>query len=483
MKENKFLAKLAKLKPYGIAVAFLCLEMVAFIGFALGHNFILYGALAIVISILLALVTYKEITKDGIVSYGLFLFPLVIFSILSAISTYPVAGLGAIGVPNAVFIPLTLIFLSICGYLVSRVQKFDTSKILLVIYGSLGLFVLVNLIATMIYYVPFYTLIYKNSFIVYEGEPSPVPIGQMAYMLYGFKFMEVSLYYWRLFPAILSTSLLATLFIKFKENKKVFLIYLSLGLLGLISLLFTISKYTLLTDLLLIVLFICLIISFKLPKSRKIIKIGVITVGILFVVALVVVMINAQSNLAFADSLKGIIEGNELLNRLFNTNRFIKPINEVFDSIFTSYKIFGLGLGSFAVPDSNLSIVSSTDTICWFVDSFNTSGIFGAIFIAVFIVLVGRKIIEYFKTSTDLDVNKILLIGFIVATLGYMFVGYDSTPLIYYEYDITNPFYMFPPFLLTIFLISYMFGQISLKKENKLENKNTEEVKDEEISL
>jgi hypothetical protein len=96
---------------------------------------------------------------------------------------------------------------------------------------------------------------------------------------------------------------------------------------------------------------------------------------------------------------------------------------------------------------------------------------------------VGRKIIEYFKTSTDLDVNKVLLIGFIVATLGYMFVGYDSTPLIYYEYDITNPFYMFPPFLLTIFLISYMFGQISLKKENKLENKNTEEVKDEEISL
>ena len=470
MKENKILTKLKNFKSYGLVLAFLCLEMLAFIGFALGHNFILYGSLAGVIAVLLILVTFKEITKEGIVSYALFLFPLVIFSILSAISTYPIVSEGDVGLPNAIFIPITLIFLSLSGYLVSKVHKFDTSKLMLVVYGSLAVYVLVNLIVTLVYYVPFYTLIYQNSFIFYDGKPSPVPVGSMAYMLYGFKFLEVSVTYWRLFPAILSTALIALFFIKFKENKKVFIAYLIMGLLGLISLIFTISKYNLLTDIFLVLFLATLLVAYKFPKSRKLIKYGVIGAGILFVIALVIVIINAQEDASFATGLQNIIASNELLSRLLNTNRFITPINEVFNGIFNSYKLFGLGIGSFVIPESS-GLVVGAETICWFVDSFNTSGVFGALFIAIFVVFTGRKIIEYFKKGNDLDVNKMLLIGFIIGTLGYMFVGFDSTPLIYYV-D-TNPFYMFPPFLTTIFLISYMYGNT-----NKLTSSETKEVKE-----
>lgn len=479
MEQKDISKKKFNLKSYGMIVAFLCLEMLAFIGFALGNNFILYGLLAIVIAILLFLVTFRQFKKDGFVSYAIFLFPLVVFSILSAISTYPIVSVGAIGLPNAIFIPLTLVFLSLAGFLVSKVHNFETSKMMLVVYGSLAVFVLINLITTMIYYVPFYTLIYKNSFIVYEGKPSPVPIGSMAYMLYGFQFVEVSIYYWRLFPAILSTSVVALFFIDFKNNKKVFAAYATMAFLGIISLIFTVGKVTILTDLFMIVFLAALVISFKVPKSRKIIKYGVFAIGIAFILALILVIINAQSNASFAAGLQNVIASNELLNRLLNTNRFISPINEVLDGLFTGYKILGLGIGSFIVPDSTGMVVGS-ETICWFVDSFNTSGIFGALFIAVFVVFAGKKIMEYFNSDCDSQLNKILLIGFIIATLGSMFVGYDSSPLIYYNN--LNPFYMFPPFLIAIFLISYMFGRVELKTKVQ-ETENKEELKDEQISI
>ena len=61
---------------YGTVVAFLCLEVLAFISFSLAHNFILYGSLAIVLAILLFIVTFRQIKKDGIATFAYFGFPL-----------------------------------------------------------------------------------------------------------------------------------------------------------------------------------------------------------------------------------------------------------------------------------------------------------------------------------------------------------------------------------------------------------------------
>ena len=103
----------------------------------------------------------------------------------------------------------------------------------------------------MIYYVPFYTLIYKDYYTFYNGKPSPAPIGKTAYMLFGFQVQEVSTTYWSLFPTLLSTSVIALFFIKYKENKKIFILYACFAALGFISLLFTISKMALISDFLL----------------------------------------------------------------------------------------------------------------------------------------------------------------------------------------------------------------------------------------
>ena len=148
---------------YGTVVAFLCLEVLAFLSFTLAHNYILYGSLSFVLAILLFIVTFRQIKKDGIATFAYFFFPLFVFGLLSALSPFVRESDGAIGLVNGIFIPITLTFAALCGFFVSHVQKFDLQKVFLVIYGALAVFVLINFIATMVYYVPFYTLHYSDT--------------------------------------------------------------------------------------------------------------------------------------------------------------------------------------------------------------------------------------------------------------------------------------------------------------------------------
>ena len=60
------------LTTYGTVVGFLCLEVLAFISIYLGHSFLLYGILSLVLVVLLLLVTFRQIKKDGITTFAFF---------------------------------------------------------------------------------------------------------------------------------------------------------------------------------------------------------------------------------------------------------------------------------------------------------------------------------------------------------------------------------------------------------------------------
>lgn len=456
---------------YGIVVAFLCLEVLAFLGLSLGHNFILYGSLSIALALLLLLVTFRQIKKDGIATFAFFLFPLFIYGLLSALSVFVTESDGAIGLANGIFIPITLTFLALSGYLVSNVKGFDIQKALLVIYGSLGVFVLINLIITMIYYVPFYTLIYKDYYIFYDGKPSAAPIGSTAYMLFGFQILEVSVRYWSLFPTMLTTAGIALFFLDFKKNKKVFIAYVAFTFLGFISLLFTISKYALISDFLLLVVMAGVVVYAKFPQVRNIFKYIIFGgLGIFFILC-IILFLNAQT-WGWTSGMRNAIANNGLLNRLFNTNFLASGISAILWESLNLGKLFGSFVGTVAGTGYG---VNQQLAGTWIFDNVLTSGLFGAIFFDFALFIGLRQMMKYYQNSRDLAVNKNLILGFVITLFVICGILYEGTPLI--NSNNLFPIYMFAPFLIAIFLIGYTFKEEKVEKEKPQEK---EEVKYEE---
>ncbi len=473
MEKEKTTKKIFNASTYALVVAFLCLEVLAFISFSLAQNYILWGSLSLALAILLFLVTFRQIKKDGVANFAYFLFPLFVYGLLSALSPFVTQSNGAIGIANGVFIPITFTFIALCGFFSGHIKGFDLQKVFLVVYGALAVYVLINFIATMVYYVPFYTLIYSNSYIYFDGRPSSVPIGQTAYALFGFEILEVSLVYWSLFPSILLSSCIGLFFIKYKNNKKLFLTYLSFTIMGGICLLFTISKESLIGDLVLILSLGLIVLAMKFKKSHKPIKITLLVLLILFLLGCILLALNAQTNWAFLEPMQNAISNNSFLNRLFNTNRFVKPVISILWEMFNFGKIFGSFVGY--VLDAKLGFVEQNLSGYSIFDNLLTSGLFGSLFLILGFVFCIKQMLNYLNKDIDLPVNKWLLVSYVFITLTIVFFAYDGTPLV--NADNLYPVYMFTPLLISIFLISYTFRFVkepnTIKNEEVIEDEKT----------
>ena len=453
------------LRVFGTVLAFLSLEVLAFIGFNLGHSFLLFAILSLVLAGLLVGATFRQIKKDGITTYLFFLFPLVIFGILTALNGFNYYSIGAIGTAQSIFVPIGLLGVGLSGFLSSYLKQFKIKYALLVVYCSLGLFVLINLLITMIYYVPFYTLIYRDYYIFYDGRPSPVSVGNIAYMLYGFKFKEVSLLYWSLYPSILMTSVIPLFFIKFKENKREFLIYAGLAFIAFISLLFTISKITLITDLVLILGIALIIVGAKFKGSRSILNVMMITIGVIALAFILVLFVNAQTNWGFTSGIRGIISGNGLLDRVFNKNRYSSAVSTVFQDLFSTFKLFGCPVGGiFSDYPNNVPQILSN---MWLFDNLMSSGLFGAFFFLGALIIGIRRLFKYLNKGTDEDYIRFTIAGLVLGFLVISMILFDAYPLIYSEK--MAPFYTVAPLLLCVFFLGYAFNHTLQLEPNKQE--------------
>ena len=467
-------------ETYGTVVSFLCLEILAFLSFNLGHSFMLYGILSIVLVICLGLVTFRQINKDGITSYVFFLFPLFVYGLLTALSVFNTYSLGAIGIANSVFVPIALSFFALAGFLSFYTKGFKIRLALIVIYSSLALFVLINLIVTMIYYVPFYTLIYRKYYAYYLGSPSSVPIGSMAYMLFGFKISEVSLEYWSLFPSILLSAAVPLFFLKYKENKREFLIYVACTAIAGLSLLITISKITLLSDFALICLLAMIICTGRFIKCRSFLNGFIIGIGAVFGIVILIMFLNAQTSWGQLAGFRKAISSSSLLSRLFNTNRFAQLINTELRDLFMVtkdsagnliiFKLFGVPvyLDMINYPNFETQVLSGI----WIFDNLITSGLFGAIFFLVAIVVGIRRLFLYIAKSSDYDADKYPITGFVFTVLFISLILYDNSPLIYF--DRLVPIYTSTPLLVSVFLLSYAFNS-SLNTSKVKEEKEANE--------
>ena len=219
----------------------------------------------------------------------------------------------------------------------------------------------------------------------------------MAFALLGFSISEVSVEYFSLFPSLLLTAFIPLYFLKFKQNKTIFMLYLGYSVLGLFSLLTTVSKTTLVSDVLVFVIVLLVLLFSKLNWKGKVLKIVSIVFGSLFLLGLVVLFLNAQEGASgiFA-TLQNFIANNSILNMLFNTNRFAASYNKILNALLTTNStgdfiyLFGF------YPTYNVPVSNS-----WLFDNLMTSGIFGFLFFAVFLVLGVRHMLIYYRDSDD----------------------------------------------------------------------------------
>ena len=462
--------KLSKLHKYGAAISFLAMEIFALIAFSFGNNYVLYGALSLALLILLIIFNIKEITVDGVSSIALFFLPLFLFTVITAVGVYMRSHVyaGHYSMAELIFIPLGLLPMAFSGYMLSIDRTFKISTFLVVIYSALGILSLVNLGVNLVNFGPFYSLIYKDYYMYYGGAISEVAVGDMAYVLEGFKFIEVRMERYLLFPSLLLTSSIALLFISPKE-RRLFFTYVAFSVVGLFSLIFVPTLKALIVVVLVLLIDAVIFLLKKFAVVRKPAK-YVLYVGLALTVLLaLVIVLNNQSKIPFVHN---ITANNSFLNRLFNTNGYVSKINPLVFDVLCSDNFLG-----FAVDKSDIYSLYPPElhmSGCFYFDTFMTSGVIGviAIMFALFIGLKGFK--KYFLSEKDNFYSKAVLVSLVVFYLIYIGLFNNTEYGIFYK--IYQPVFISGPFMIVVFILSYVLGRTYEAKDPVKEETPAEEV-------
>ena len=134
MEANAKEKKKFDLSNYGKAVCFLLLEILAVLSFSLGSSFIFMAILAFLILVFIILVTFRQIKSDVIATMGFFLFPLLIFALLSVLSYFKYDEYFIMyNSPWLFTIPIGLICFAASGYLINLTGAFKIRYALIVI--------------------------------------------------------------------------------------------------------------------------------------------------------------------------------------------------------------------------------------------------------------------------------------------------------------------------------------------------------------
>ena len=435
---------------FAIIGSFLVLELLAFAGFSLANSVILYGACGLVIAVLVYLGTKVDFAGKGFSSFGLFLIPLFIYTLLLLISGFS----SSFSVVENLFVPIALLSFGCVGALVREQKEFKLSTALLVIYGSLAVLVLISYFWTMVQYKPFYTITYSDYYHYYNGTRSPVPVGETAYFLIGFSLEQVSIEYFSLFATLLATSVAALFFINPKEDKKTFTLYSIFAFVGILPLITMPTKMTILMDVLFIIVLAIVICIVKFKNFLKTFKYVGFTI------------------LGLAAFLILIFFANALLDRLFNTNRFVSKYFEIVSDFFKNINlIFSNGVGEVKFLGFGYNEGSfSTDSIL--IDNFMMSGFLGTIVFIVFVVFGCISLFKFVKNEKIPQLHKVILLGFVATFFAYSILSYDMQPYIYFSDYI--PFYFSGPFMIVMFMFGYTFNITKQEDETQFVVQNDE---------
>ena len=466
--------RLSKLHKYGAAISFLAMEIFALIAFSFGDNFVIYGSISLALLVLLIIFNIAEIKIEGVSSIALFFLPLFLFTVITAFGVYSRshAYRGDYSTAELVFIPLGLLPMSFSGYLLSIDKNFKISTFLVVIYTALGVLSLVNLTVNLVNFGAFYTVLYKGYHMYYGGVMSEVTVDQMAYTLEGLKFIEVKMAHYVLYPALLLTSSAALLFLSPKQEKRMFVIYCVFVFISALSLILVPSKLGLELVILIGLIDLVIFLLKRFNALRKPASYVLTVVLVLGALGFLFIVLNNQSAIPFVHNLTS---GNSFLNRLFNSNRYALKYNPLVTDVFSGDKFLGFAVNNMIQQEE----VHMTGSFLF--DFFMTSGVIGVIAFIFALVIGFKGFKKYFVNCDEKFYIKAVLITFVVFYI--IFIGYFSDNEYGIYYSIFKPVYMTGPFMLMVFIFSYVLAKGGIKKEKKEEMVSSEEVQAEEVTV
>ena len=441
--------KLLLLSRFSAAITFLALEFFALMAFNYSGSFILFGALSLAVTLLLVLFNIGEIKSKGLSNIGLFFVPLFLFVLLTALGNYSVAHakVGDFSYAELVFIPLGILPMAFTGYLLSIDKHFKIKTFLIVIYSALAVYCAINLLYNIVNFGAFYPIFYKGFYLYYNGIKSELPVNDFAYTLEGFKFIEVEMNHYVLFPALLLSSSVMLIYLSPRKEKVIFITYSAFTLVSLLSLVFVPSILSLASIIIVALLDLVIFVGKRFVKTRKVFKYVLYALIVLFVLGYLVYILNSQS---ITSGIGEAIAGNGLLNRLFNNNRFARVYNNVIIDIFSGSKFLG-----FAVNELAVDIYEEVHLSGGFIfDTYMTSGVLGALGLFIFIGLGLHSFKKYFHLHGDEFHLQAALLLFVLVFVGYSAFFNSGEYALYYR--VYKPIYLTAPFMIMVFVLSYV---------------------------
>lgn len=454
--------KLKLLNKYNAAVTFLALEFFALMAFNYGGSYLLFGALSLSLSVLLALFNIKDIKSQGLFNFLLLLIPLFIFAILTALGTYSRAHafVGDFSTAELIFVPLGLLGMAFNGYILSLDKNFKLKTFLTVIFAALAVYVLINLIYNLIAFGAFYPIRLKGYYLYYNGIKSSLPVNDFAYTLEGFKFIEVEMNHYVLYPLLLLSSSVLLLYLSPKKERLTFIIYSVFTFIALISLIFVPSVLSLASIVVVAILDLIIYLSKRYLGCRKVFKVILIVFLVLFISGFVLIIVNNQSIFA---GIHNVLAKVGLFNKILNTNGKIAPYNEVVTDIFSGSKFLG-----FVVQEIASGVFEEVHLSGGFIfDSFMTSGVIGALGLFVFIWAGFKSYKKYFKLHLDDFALQAASLLFLILFIGFSAFFNKGEYALYYK--IYRPLYLTSPFMIMVFIFTYVFSKTANHVEPKKE--------------
>ena len=452
--------KLKLLNRYSAAITFLAFEFFALIAFNYSGSFVLFGALSLALCVLLVIFNIGEIKSKGLSNVALFFIPLFIFTLLTAVGNYNTVHtkvFGHFSWAETVFIPLGLLPMAFNGYLLSIDKNFKIKTFLIVIYSALAIYVLINFVYNLISFGAFYPVIYKGYYLYYSGIKSELPVNEFAYVLEGFKFVEVKMSHYVLYPLLLSSSSVMLLFTSPRKEKGYFFTYLAFSVLAVLALTFIPSILSLAGLGVVAILLLVIYLSKTYVKTRKAFKFILIAIVVLFILAYLFYVIAVSTGIS--NSFTG------LLNKIFNTNKFARKINPILINLFSSSKFLGF-YGNQTAP----SIIEEVNLTGFFIfDTFMTIGVIGAVAIFSFIFLGFKSFKKYFYSHKDEFRLQATLLLFLITFVAYSAFFNEGEYTLYYS--LYKPLYLTAPFMIMIFMFSYVICKCRVDESIKAEAK------------
>ena len=453
------------LGKYSAAITFLAFEFFALIAFNYSGSFALFGALSLALCALLILFNFAEIKLNGLSNVGLFFIPLFLFILLTGFGTYSIAHTkyGDFSWAETVFIPLGLLPMAFNGYMLSIDKHFKIKTFITVIFAALAVYVLINFVYNLISFGAFYPIFYKGYYMYYDGVKSEVPVNEMAYALEGFKFIEVKMSHYVLYPLLLLSSSVMLLYTSPVKEKGYFYTYLIFTLLSVLSLALIPSILSIAGILVVAVLLLVIYLSKQYIVARSIFK-YVFYFGLVLFIGFYLFYVVVIATGVY-QSFSGILAK-------ITSNKYAQEINPLLVNLFSSDKFLGFAVNPAAGPGLNPVEVYPTGYFIF--DSFMTSGVIGALAIFIFIFLGFKSFKPYFKSHSDEFRYQAVLLLFAILFVGYS-AFFNSVDYALY-YRMYKPIYMTAPFMIMVFIFSYVIckPRVNMVKETK--------VKEEEVN-